>query len=370
MNRTVNVNITARSVLVALGILFAAWLASKIPDILVMLLIALIIASAMLPGINHFHKQLKWKRPIAILTVFGLLFGVLILLGLIVVPTLVDQAQTLVNNLPAYTAKVQQTYSWVRALDQRFHLLPSMDEAATAVSSFAAGWLASTLGWAGKLLGGVFTIFLILIITFFLLLDGPELKRGALSLVPPQHRPVMEAQFEPVALKLGAYVQGVMTSIGFLTTYLAIALSIAGEPLALVLALLAGLMEIIPMVGSLIGSIPAILIALTVSWQLALIVVVIFLVGNFIQGNFVAPYVFSRSVNVSPVMITFALLIGGSLMGITGALIAVPVMAALQVLVQNLYVEPMERRAMIESAPEGAGPLGPDALPPTPADGP
>jgi predicted PurR-regulated permease PerM len=370
MNRTVNVNITARSVLVALGILFAAWIASKIPDILVMLLIALIIASAMLPGINHFHKQLKWKRPIAILTVFGLLFGVLILLGLIVVPTLVDQAQTLVNNLPAYTAKVQQTYSWVRDLDQRFHLLPSMDEAATAVSSFAAGWLASTLGWAGKLLGGVFTIFLILIITFFLLLDGPELKRGALSLVPPQHRSVMEAQFEPVALKLGAYVQGVITSIGFLTTYLAIALSIAGEPLALVLALLAGLMEIIPMVGSLIGSIPAILIALTVSWQLALIVVAIFLVGNFIQGNFVAPYVFSRSVNVSPVMITFALLIGGSLMGITGALIAVPVMAALQVLVQNLYVEPMERRAMIEAAPEGAGPLGPDALPPTPADGP
>jgi predicted PurR-regulated permease PerM len=301
---------------------------------------------------------------------FGLLFGTLILLGLIVVPTLIDQAQTLVNNLPAYTAKVQQTYSWMRALDQRFHLLPSLDEAATAVSSFAAGWLASTLGWAGKLLGGVFTIFLILIITFFLLLDGPELKRGALSLVPPQHRAVMEAQFEPVALKLGAYVQGVLTSIGFLTMYLGIALSIAGEPLALVLALLAGLMEIIPMVGSLIGAIPAILIALTVSWQLALIVVIIFLVGNFIQGNFVAPYVFSRSVNVSPVMITFALLIGGSLMGITGALIAVPVMAALQVLVQNLYVEPMERRAMIESAPEGAGPLGPDAVPPTPADGP
>ena len=127
-------------------------------------------------------------------------------------------------------------------------------------------------------------------------------------------------------------------------------------------------MEIVPLVGSLIGSIPAILIALTVSWQLALVVVVIFLAGNFMQGNFVAPYVYSRSVNVSPVMITFALLIGGNLMGIAGALIAVPVMAAIQVLVQNLYVEPMERRALIEAAPEGAGPLGPDVG--APASGP
>lgn len=369
MNQAINVNITARSVLVALGILLAVWFASKIPDILVMLLIALIIASAMLPGINHFQEKLRWKRPVAIVAMFGLLFGSLILLGLIVVPTLVEQTQTLVANLPGYTAKVRQTYSWVQTLDARFHMLPSLAEAAATVSSFAAGWLASTLGWAGKLLGGVATVFLILIITFFLLLDGPDLKRGALSLIPPEHRAVWEAQFEPVALKLGAYVQGVLTSIGFLTTYLAIALSIAGEPLALVVALLAGLMEIIPMVGSLIGAIPAVLIALTVSWQLALVVVVIFLVGNFIQGNFVAPYVFSRSVNVSPVMITFALLIGGSLMGITGALIAVPVMAAILVLVQNLYVEPMERRALAAATLAPVGPLAPDDGPPQAPEG-
>ena len=370
MNRTLTVNISARSVIVTVGILLALWVASKIPDILVMLLVALIIASAMLPGINHFHEKLGWKRPVAIAAMFGLIFGTLALLGLIIVPTVIDQAQTLIANLPAYTAKVQGTYSWLRNLDQRFHLLPSLDEAASTVSGFAAGWLTSTLGWATKFLGGFFTVFVILIITFFILLDGPELKRGLLSLIPPAHRPIAEAQFDPLALKLGAYVQGLLMSIGFLTAYLAVALSIAGVPLALACAIVAGLMEIVPLVGSLVGSTFAILMALTVSWQLALVVVVIFLVGNFIQGNFVQPFVFSKTVELSPVMITFALLIGGNMMGITGAIIAVPVMAAVQVLVQNLYVEPMERRNLIESAPEGAGPLGPDAEPPLTLGGP
>ena len=369
MNKSLTVNISLRTILWTIGLLLALYVASLIPSILVVLLVALILSAAMLPGVNYFHHCLKWPRAVSIVAMFAMIFGTLLLLGLIVVPTAVDQAQTLTKNLPAYTAKVRETYSWVQELDQRFHVLPSLDEVATTISSFAAGWLASTLGWAGKVVGGVANFALVLILTFFLLLDGPELKRGLLSLIPPEHRARWEAQFDPVALKLGSYVQGVLISIGFLTLYLGIALSLAGVPLAVVLALLAGLMEIIPLVGSLLGGIPAVLIALTVSWQLALVVLGIFLLGNFLQGNFVAPFVFSRSVNVSPLMITLALLVGAQLMGIAGALIAVPVMAAIQVLVQNLYVEPMEARRQAEleaerlAAAEAVGPEPPEAPP-------
>ena len=113
--------------------------------------------------------------------------------------------------------------------------------------------------------------------------------------------------------------------------------------MGLALALLAGCFELIPLVGSLLGAIPAVLVSLTVSWKLALVVVAIFGIGNVVQGNVVAPYVFAKSVEVSPVMILLALLIGANLFGVAGAIIAVPLMAMLQVLVQNLYVEPMER---------------------------
>ncbi|MFP5504332.1 MAG: AI-2E family transporter, partial [Candidatus Sericytochromatia bacterium] len=289
MNRTLTVHLSLRTVILTLGVLLAVYVASLIPDILVMLLVALIISAAMLPGVDYFQSRLKWPRLPAILAMFGLIFLFLLLIGLIVVPTLIDQVQTLIKNLPEYTAKVRQTYTWVLELEQRFPWLPAPGDVAAQVSAFAAGWLSSSLGWAGRILGGIMTVFVVLITTFFILLDGPDLKRGLLSLIPPDYRPKWEAQIDPVALKLGAYVQGVLVSIGFLTAYLAITLSIAGVPLAVALAILAGFMEIIPLVGSLLGSIPAILIALTVSWQLALITAGIFLLGNFLQGNFVAP---------------------------------------------------------------------------------
>jgi predicted PurR-regulated permease PerM len=341
--RPLTIHISARSVVTTLAIAAVAWAVWQIPDVLTIVLVAAILASAMYPGVAWLVQQKGWPRAAAIAAMFGLVFGVLALMGVVVVPTVIDQAQQLAQNVPAYTAKLKATYAWLVGLDARFHVLPDLDAAAKTVSGFAAGWVTSSLGWATKLLGGVATFILIMIITFFILLDGPELERGVLRLVPPENRQLIAAQVEPVALKLGGYVQGMLISIGFLMTYVGIALSIADVPMALALALMAGLFELIPLVGSLIGAIPAVLVALTVSWKLALVVVAIFGVGNVIQGNVVAPFVFSRSVEVSPVMILLSLLVGGNLFGIAGAIIAVPLMAMCQVLIQNLYVEPMEQ---------------------------
>jgi predicted PurR-regulated permease PerM len=365
--RSLTINISARSIVVTLGILALAWAALQIPDVLTMVLVALILASAMYPGARFLMDRYRLPRVAAIAAMFAAVFATLALLAVVVAPSLVQQVDELAKNFPAYVTKVRGSYAWLQGLDARYHVLPDLDDAAKTVSGFAAGWVASTLGWATKLLGGVATLFLTLIITFFVLLDGPDLKKGLLSLAPPEHRPTLDAQFEPVALKLGAYVQGVLMSIGFLTTYLGIALTVAGVPMALALAILAGCFELIPLVGSLLGSIPAILIALTVGWQKALVVVAIFAVGNVIQGNVVAPFVFSKSIEVSPVMILLALLVGANLFGVAGAIIAVPLMAMIQVLIQNLYVEPMEARwAATHPAAFAAPPALPAGDPPAP----
>lgn len=342
-SRPVVIHVSARSAVVVLAILGVAWAIMQIPEVLTMVLVALILGAAMYPGVRWQMMRFGAPRAVAIAVMFAAVLLTLTILGLAIAPTVAQQTQELAANFPGYVAKVKASYAWIQGMDQRYHVLPDLDDAAKTVSGFAAGWLTSTLGWATKLLGGVATFFLILVITFFVLLDGPDLKKGLLALVPPEHRPTLDAQFEPVAFKLGAYVQGVLVSIGFLTTYLAIALTIAGVPMGLALALLAGLFELIPLVGSLLGAIPAILIALTVGWQKALVVAAIFAVGNVIQGNVVAPFVFSKSIEVSPVMILLALLVGANLFGVAGAIIAVPLMAMIQVLVTNLYVEPMER---------------------------
>ncbi|MEB3284907.1 MAG: AI-2E family transporter [Candidatus Sericytochromatia bacterium] len=337
------IHISVQTVLKTLAVLALAAVALRIPDVLIMLLVASILAAGLYPGVSFLQNRWRWPLPMAIAGMFGTVFGSVFLLLLAVAPALLEQGQQLADQMPVYVKEVRASYAWLQGVDARLHVLPDLDEAIRVVSQNAGRWLTSTLGWATRLLGGLATVAMVLVLAFFILLDGASLKRGLVSLVPPEHRVVIAAQFEPVALKLGAYVQGVLISITFLAGYLALALTLAGVPFGLALALLAGAFELIPLVGSLLGAIPAVLVALTVGWKTALIVVAIFLVGNAIQGNVVSPWVFSRAVAVTPAMVMMALLVGASLYGFAGALIAVPLLAMVQVLLQNLYIEPMER---------------------------
>ncbi|MEB3223218.1 MAG: AI-2E family transporter [Candidatus Sericytochromatia bacterium] len=363
MANPLTIHISARSVVVTIAVLALAAALARIPDILVMVLVAAILASGLYPGVRLLHRSWGWPYPLAIAGMFGAVFGTLLLLLAAIAPTFVEQAQQLSVQAPGYVKQVQASYVWLEGLDRRFGMLPSLDEAARTASGYLGRWLASTLGWATALVGGIATVAMVLVLTYFLLLDGAHLKRGVLALTPPAHRALLEAQFEPVALKLGGYVQGVLTSIGFLTAYLALALTLAGVPFSLALALLAGCCELIPLVGSVLGSVPALLVALTVGWKTALAVAAIFAVGNLIQGNVVAPLVFSRAVAVSPIGVMLALLVGAALYGFAGALIAVPLLAMVQVLVQNLYIEPMER-AWAEAHPPEPPAIEPELVQP------
>jgi predicted PurR-regulated permease PerM len=341
-NRTITVRISTRSFTICLALLLVVASLVYLNGVLVVMALAFMIATALGPAVRYFEQRLKIARPIAVVMAFLLLLGALSLFAMIVIPTLVDQARTLATGLPAYGIKLRTTYAWLRVFDARFSWLPTPAALTTLIQSRISSWGESGLGLAGKLFGAMFLVFIVLISAFYILMDSDRLKTGFLKLLPEQHRGIMGAQIDPIGRKIGAYVRGVMTSITILVLYLAIALTIAQEPLSLVLALLAGCFEIIPTLGPVLGAIPAILVALTVSWQLALVVCGIFVAGVFVQSNFVAPMLYSREVEVSPLLITVALLIGGELMGVVGAMIAVPVLAVTMVLVENLYIEPRE----------------------------
>jgi predicted PurR-regulated permease PerM len=348
MRQPIKIQFSLRSIIWVIALVLGVLIADHIANVLLMVLMAAIVAAAMLPAVRFFEERYKMSRLWSTCAVFGLIILVMVLLGLILVPTLIEQAHTLAVNLPKYTTQLRSTYSWVQHYDTR-GILPDIDDAAKRISAASSAWLGSTLLWAGKLFGGVLTAFVIAVLTFFLMLDGPEIKRSLLGVIPPTHRPLWAAQIDPIALKLGAYVQGMLLSIGAFSVYLAIVLSIVREPLALAIAILSGLLAVIPMVGGYLGIVPAVLVALTVSWQLAVLVAVLYYVGAWLLLHFIMPYVFAKSVEVSPLMVMLALLIGAELLGVAGALIAVPVMAAIQVLIVNLYMEPMERLAKAEA---------------------
>lgn len=324
---------TTRTALTVLAWLALAYLAVQLANVLLGATVALLLAAALAPAVAFLQPRLG--RPLAVVSTYALLVSAVALVGLLVVPTLVHQLEALVANLPVYVAKLHDHSSWLRELDQRYHLLPDLEVLTRQLATRASAWLGTGLGWAGKAAGAVFSAVAVLIASFYVLLDAPRLAEGFLGLWPPELRGRVAAMFGPVTAMLGRYVMGLGVTIGFLCCFLATALTLAGVPMALALTLLAGLLDIIPMVGSLIAAVPAVLIALTVSWQLALATAGIYLVGNFLEGNVIAPQVNAHTVKLAPALVLFALAVGIQLFGLVGAVIAVPLLAALHVVAQE-----------------------------------
>jgi predicted PurR-regulated permease PerM len=341
-DRSITVRISTRSFVIGLTLVLGAAAVVWLENVVVVMVLAVMLATALSPAVAYFETRLRLSRGPAVAVVFMLLLGVLMLFCMVVIPTLIDQARALSANLPSYGDKLRGTYTWLRIFDARFTWLPDFNIVREGLQMRISGWAESGLGFAGKVFGTLFMVFIVLISAFYALIDAPRLKRGFLRLIPHEQRDLWGAQLDPIGLKIGAYVRGVLTSITVLVVYLAITLSLAGVPLSLVLALMAGCFEIIPTLGPVLGAIPAIVVALTVSPNLAVVVFAIFAFGVFVQSNFVAPMLYSREVELPPLLITVALLIGGELMGVLGAMIAVPVLAVLVVLLENLYLIPRE----------------------------
>lgn len=353
----ITVAINPRILYQAFALIMAIAAVIRFPFILSLLLIALILAAALAPAVNAFAAR-GLPRAFATLLVFVIIFGSLGLVAVILVPVLVAQVQQLIEDFPEYVARYDSVIQNLRRLEAQYQVLPSTTQVATFVSERLSGWLATTLTATAAVASAVVGIGGVLITTFFLLADGPALRRGFLALIPPKYRDRIADQFDPIAQRLGAYVRGQLMSMAALSVLLGIGMTIAGVPYAWVLAAIAGFMEIIPLVGSTLGAIPAVIVAFTVSWKLALIVIAIFAVSNIIQGNVLGPLILSSSVEMPPILVFFAIMIGAELLGIAGAIIAVPLVATLMVLIQNLYIPAIEKQP----------PPPPPAAPPPPPE--
>jgi predicted PurR-regulated permease PerM len=182
----------------------------------------------------------------------------------------------------------------------------------------------------------VVTVVTILVVVYYWLVEHARLQRYLLAFVPADRRGKVRDTWNEVETRLGLWVRGqllLMASIGAAT---GVACFILGVPGALLLGLIAALTEAIPLVGPILGAIPAVLMAATVSPELALIVAAVYAVLQLIEGNVLVPIVMRHSVGISPFMVLLSLLVGGAVGGIPGAVLAVPVAAAIELIVEDL----------------------------------
>jgi predicted PurR-regulated permease PerM len=326
-------------ILWAISMVFLAvvifWCAYLVRGVLLLIYCSILLAIGFSPIVRLIERQTlipigsaRFPRWLAILILYLAIIGVLTLIGFLVVPPLVHQAQSLWVALPGMFDRAQEFLINKGWMSQHLTLREAVAKT-PGTSGDAAGAIA---GAVVNVVGGIFGIVTILILTFYLLVESASLRDTFLRLFPKGTRRRAHEAGREVTIKVSAWLGGQLLLGTIIGASSAIGLWALGVPFFYVLALLSGIGELIPVVGPFLSAIPAIAVAATVSLDKVIFVAIFFIIQQQFENHLLVPRIMSKQVGVSAVTVIIALLIGGSLLGILGALLAVPTVAILQVI--------------------------------------
>lgn len=299
-------------------------------DILVLIIIALILAVLIDPLADRFEKR-KVPRTLAVLLVYVILISLLGLIIVLIIPPITTQFQQLTDNIPSYWDRLKT----LGAED----LLAKYDSNALqkGLKSVEDNLAQGIFTGLGGLFGGVVSFFLVLVLTFYMVVEEKELKGIAHSLIPAHYQPYLFQLAGRMKEKMTAWFKGQLILCLIVGLAVFVGLSILGVKYALVLGLIAGFLEIIPYVGPWASAALAIFIALGQSPSLALFTLVLFVVIQQAENNLLVPKVMQKAVGLNPIISILAILTGAELAGYLGVLFAIPVASALSILLQDFF---------------------------------
>ena len=351
---------------VVLLVLFIGIIATRIVSVLVLLFLGILLAESIRPIAN---KLQTWKIPrgVAVMIVYLLLALVLTGVGLLIVPPLVVQVRGFDELTPILIERVKaelpRLYETSVELGFDDGQLRDLGTNLTTTMTQLVGTLAAV---PFQVLGFLFGVVSVLVIGFFWMSATERLNRSVIALLPPKHAEAVRSLAAELSQRAGGWVRGQIILMAFIGTVTFIGLFALGIPYPVALATWASLMEIIPIIGPFLGAIPAILVAFTDSPWLALATAILYVVIQQLENNILVPKIMERAVGLHPILVMVGVLAGGVLYGILGIVIAVPLVAAMQVLVMRLFVPWLIAQLETEDEPSDDG----DEDPPPRSDGP
>ena len=315
---------------------FALWAAR---EAVLLIYVSALIAMGFSPLVRVIERPRTSKgrsrvpRWLAILVIYLAIVGVIVLVGLMVIPPLVAQAAALWDTLPAQFNRLQTFLVRYKLMTRTITLAEAVQNAPSGSGTNAVETL---LVAVSTVIGGVFGVITVLILSFYLLIEANTMFEYVVRFVPAGRRADVATAARDAVDKVSAWLRAQFVLAGVMGTFTAVGLGIMGVPYFYVVALVAAIGETIPIVGPVIGGITAVAVASTVSAKLAVGVGIFFLILHQLEANVLVPKVMERRVGVSPVAVMVALLVGGALWGLVGAILAIPTAAILSVIVEDL----------------------------------
>ncbi|MDR7521832.1 MAG: AI-2E family transporter [Armatimonadota bacterium] len=328
--------VVTATVLLVLGL---AWLLWFVGEIILVVLIAAILATGLNPVVEAVgrrawtRRRRRLSRGASVAVVYLGLLAALGLMGSLFVGPMVNESREFIERAPAlYAGLLQMLAEW----RQRYPWLPDLTAVLDRLPQEAGvltSYVGAATGVAFRVFGAVVSAVTVLIVSIYMLLEAAEIRAGFLRLFPPARHAQVESVLRGIGLKFGGWLRGQLF-LGFVVGLAAgLGTWILGLPYPFLLGLAAGVTELVPMIGPVLGAIPAVFVALFGPvWRL-IAVVILFAGIQQLENNVLVPRVMKQTVGLSPLLTIVAIMVGAKLMGVLGALLAVPMAAVLQVII-------------------------------------
>ncbi len=312
-------------------VMAALWVAR---DALLLVYVSALVAMGFSPLVHRIERPSRQiPRWLAILVIYLAVVGAFFVVGLLVIPPLVAQAVALWARLPTEFNRAQTFLIRHRLMTHRVTLQQAVQNAPSGAGGNAVGTVLIAIS---SVIGGIFGLITIVILSFYLLIEAGPLFDYFVRFVPAGRRADVAFASRQAVAKVSAWLRAQLILAGVMGACAAIVLGLMSVPYFYVVALIAAVGEMIPIVGPIIAGITAVAIAVSVSTKLALAVGVFFVALHQLEANVLVPKLMERRVGVNPVAVIIALLLGGSLWGLVGAILAVPTAAILAVAIDEL----------------------------------
>ena len=351
-DRPVNISITTGTVIKIILLLAAAWLLFYLRNLVIVVLTAIVIASAIEPFLRFLMRK-KLPRLIAVITVYLFLFLIFFGMFYFFLPAVLEDIATFISSLPAYL----ETFNRVGAFDEYAQILGTAVPAGLSVNEIMesvrgalnlGGAFGSAFKAASTVFGGVFSFILIIVFSFYFAFLETGVDDFLRIVTPRKYQTYVLHLWQRSQHKIGLWMQGQLLLAVIVGVLVYLLLTILGIPHALTLAVIAGIFEIIPVFGPIMAAVPAVVVAFVDGGvTLGVAVIIVYTIIQQFENHLIYPLVVTRVVGVPPLLVILALIIGAKLAGFLGILLSVPVAGAVQELVKDI-----QNRRAFAAAPD------------------
>jgi len=341
-NQKITFDISIGAILKIVGVILALSFLYVIRDIIIIFVVALILATLINPLADWAAKK-RVPRAVAVLVIYLVLIGILGLIITLLAPPLVEQSGQLIKNLAGFSESFMKKIEPLKNLLINSPLMQSSGNALGSLEAGLPGALSGVFSTVTGFFGGLVSFVLILVLAFYMVMEGDALKKFFKNIAPDKYQPHLIGLITRAQHKMGLWLRGTLVLGLIVGVAVYLGLLILGVKYALVLGILAGLLELVPYLGPLVAAVPAAIFAFSETPIKGLLVVILYIIIQQLENHILTPKIMQRAIGLNPIVSILAMGIGFNVAGILGAFLAIPMATAITVFVSD-FIELQKKK--------------------------